>query len=186
MIQNDNKKDIKRGAPRERRPRDGAPKDAFESKNIAIRRVTKVVKGGRTMRFSAAVVVGDKNGSVGVGLGKAAEVPNAMEKANASARKNIIKVAMVDTTIPHAVEGVFGRGRVLLMPAPLGTGVIAGGPVRAVLEAAGIKDIRTKSLGCNNPINCAKAAIEGLKLLRTKEQIEAARFSTKEETKVEG
>ena len=125
---------------------------------IAINRVTKVVKGGRRMRFTALVVVGDEKGSVGIGTGKAAEVPEAIKKA-------------VGTTIPHRAEGVYGRGRVLLMPAEEGTGVIAGGPVRAVLEMAGIKDIRTKSIGTTTPINCVRATINGLRQLRTAEEI---------------
>jgi small subunit ribosomal protein S5 len=150
-------------------------KSPYESKTVELRRVTKVVKGGRTMRFSATVVVGDKNGKVGLGIGKAAEVPAAMEKATAAARKNLISVPIVGTTVPHSIKGVFSRGAVLLMPAAEGTGVIAGGPVRAVLELAGIKDIRTKSLGSNNATNCAKATVEGLSQLRTAETIAAIR-----------
>lgn len=143
----------------------------YDSKTVEIRRVTKVVKGGRTMRFSATVVIGDKNGKVGIGMGKAAEIPSALEKATAAAKRNLADVAIVGTTIPHSTTGIFGRGKVLLMPAAEGTGVIAGGPVRAVLELAGIKDIRTKSIGSNNATNCAKATIEGLNQLRTIEQI---------------
>lgn len=155
--------------------------DELVKKTISINRVTKVVKGGRNMRFSALVVVGDENGSVGLGLGKAAEVPEAIEKAFQKAKRAMKPVAMKETTIPHHILGKFGRGQVLLMPAEKGTGVIAGGPVRAVLEAAGIKDIRTKSLGSNNPINCAKATIDGLMKLRTAEQIAAMRGKAVEE-----
>ncbi len=149
--------------------------DSIQSKLINVNRVTKVVKGGRTMRFSALVVVGDGNGSVGLGLGKAAEVPEAIEKATQLAKKNMVKIALKDTTIPHKTVGKFGRGSVLLIPAQEGTGVIAGGPVRLVLEVSGIQDIRTKSLGTSNPINCAKATLEGLKNLRNAEEIAALR-----------
>ncbi len=151
------------------------PKDDLIKKTVAINRVTKVVKGGRNMRFSALVVVGDGANRVGCGMGKAKEVPEAINKATKAAQKNMVEIAIVDKTIPHATKGVYGRGQVLLMPAEVGTGVIAGGPARAVLEATGIKDIRTKSIGTNNPINCVKATIEGLKSLRTAEQIAAAR-----------
>lgn len=149
--------------------------DSIQSKLINVNRVTKVVKGGRTMRFSALVVVGDGNGSVGLGLGKAAEVPEAIEKATQLAKKNMVKIALKDTTIPHKTVGKFGRGSVLLIPAQEGTGVIAGGPVRLVLEVSGIQDIRTKSLGTSNPINCAKATLEGLKNLRNAEEIASLR-----------
>lgn len=149
--------------------------DSIQSKTISINRVTKVVKGGRTMRFTALVVVGDGNGSVGLGLGKAAEVPEAIEKATQLAKRSMIKIATKDTTIPHRTIGKFGRGSVLLIPAKEGTGVIAGGPVRLVLEVSGIQDIRTKSLGTSNPINCAKATIAGLKSLRNAEEIAALR-----------
>jgi ribosomal protein S5 len=149
--------------------------DSIQSKTISINRVTKVVKGGRTMRFTALVVVGDGNGSVGLGLGKAAEVPEAIEKATQLAKRSMIKIAIKDTTIPHRTIGKFGRGSVLLIPAKEGTGVIAGGPVRLVLEVSGIQDIRTKSLGTSNPINCAKATIAGLKSLRNAEEIAALR-----------
>lgn len=149
--------------------------DSIQSKTISINRVTKVVKGGRTMRFTALVVVGDGNGSVGLGLGKAAEVPEAIKKATQLAKRSMIKIATKDTTIPHRTIGKFGRGSVLLIPAKEGTGVIAGGPVRLVLEVSGIQDIRTKSLGTSNPINCAKATIAGLKSLRNAEEIAALR-----------
>ncbi len=155
--------------------------DDLTSKTIAINRVTKVVKGGKTMRFSALVVVGDMNGSIGLGMGKAAEVPEAIEKATQLAKKNMKKIAMKDSTIPHQTIGKFGRGQVLLIPAEEGAGVIAGGAARAVLEVSGIKDIRTKSLGSNNPINCAKATIEGLMGLRSAEEIAAIRGKSVEE-----
>ena len=143
----------------------------LKEKLVSINRVAKTVKGGRNMRFSALVVVGDENGHVGVGMGKAAEIPEAIRKAVQAAKRDMITVSLRGTSIPHEVIGKFGRGRVLLLPAAEGTGVIAGGPARAVLELAGIKDIRTKSQGSNNPINCVKATIEGLRELRSAEQI---------------
>ena len=155
----------------------------LQNKLISINRVTKVVKGGRTMKFSALIVVGDGNGSVGIGMGKAAEVPEAIRKATSAAKNNMVKIAMVGTTIPHEIQGEFGSGKVILLPAEEGTGVIAGGPVRQVLEVAGIKNIRTKSLGSNNPINCAKATFDGLSRLRTAEQIAALRGKTVAEIK---
>ena len=147
----------------------------LEDNVVTIKRVTKVVKGGRNMRFAALVVVGDGKGSVGFGMAKSKEVPEAIEKANAQAKKNMKKVALAGTTIPHGVIGSFGRGSVLMMPASEGTGVIAGGPVRAVMEAAGVKDVRTKSHGTSNPINCVKAAVCGLYDLKSPEEIAAAR-----------
>ncbi len=148
---------------------------------IDIRRVTKVVKGGRNMRFSALVVVGDHNGHVGVGTGKALEVPAAIQKAVQAASGNLIKVSRVGTSIPHDIKGAFGAGKVLMMKSPEGTGVIAGGPVRSVLELAGIKDIRAKSLGSNNPGNMVRATIEGLNRLRTVEEVSSLRGKSKEE-----
>jgi small subunit ribosomal protein S5 len=148
---------------------------------IDIRRVTKVVKGGRNMRFSALVVVGDHNGHVGAGTGKALEVPAAIQKAVQAASGNLIKVSRVGTTIPHDIKGAFGAGKVLMMRSPEGTGVIAGGPVRSVLELAGIKDIRAKSLGSNNPGNMVRATIEGLNRLRTVEEVSSLRGKSKEE-----
>lgn len=149
--------------------------DGLIKKLIQVNRVSKTVKGGRNMRFAALVVVGDGKGSVGFGMGKSKEVPEAIEKANAQAKKNMRKVAMSETTIPHTVLGTFGRGSVLMMPAAEGTGVIAGGPVRAVMEAAGVKDVRTKSHGTSNPINCVKAAVYGLYDLKSPEEVAAAR-----------
>lgn len=143
----------------------------LKEKLVAVNRVAKVVKGGRNFRFSALVVVGDANGHVGVGMGKATEIPEAIRKGTEDAKRHMISVPIVGTSIPHQVIGKFGKGSVLLLPAPEGTGVIAGGPARAVLEMAGIKDIRTKSNGSNNPANCVKATIEGLKQLRTAEQV---------------
>lgn len=148
---------------------------------VNIRRVTKVVKGGKNFRFSVTVVVGDGNGYVGVGLGKAQEIPEAVRKATEDAKKDLIYVPTVGTTIPHQSLGVFGAGRVLLMPAAQGTGVIAGSSVRTVLELAGVKDIRAKSIGSSNAGNMAAAAIEGLRNLKTIEEVSRLRGKTKEE-----
>ena len=155
----------------------------LEDTVVAIKRVSKTVKGGRTMRFSALVVVGDKNGHVGAGMGKAAEVPEAIRKGIEDAKKNMVAVALKGTTIPHQVTGVFGAGKVLLKPAAPGTGIIAGGKVRMVLEAAGIKNIRAKCLRSNNPTNVVKATMEGLKELRTAEEVAKIRDIPTEQVK---
>ena len=147
----------------------------IEEKVIDIRRVTKVVKGGRNFRFAALVVVGDRNGHVGIGTGKAMEVPEAIRKAVEDAKKNLITVPIVGTSVPHRIQGRYGAGNVLIMPAKEGTGVIAGGPVRDVLELAGLKDVRSKSLGTNNARNVVKATMQGLASLRKIEDVATLR-----------
>lgn len=150
----------------------------LKEKLVTINRVTKVVKGGRNFRFAAVVVVGDENGHVGMGTGKATEIPEAIRKATEDAKRNMITVALRGSTIPHSAKGRFGKGLVQLLPAREGTGVIAGGPVRAVLEMAGVKDIYTKSYGSNNAANCIKATINGLGQLKTAEQVAKLRGKT--------
>lgn len=153
----------------------------FKEKLVAVNRVSKTVKGGRNMRFSALMVVGDENGRVGAGMGKAAEIPEAIRKATEAAKKHMVNVPLAGTSIPHQVDGHFGTSKVVLLPAPEGTGVIAGGAARSVLELAGIKNIRTKSYGTNNKINTVKATLDGLANLRSPEMVAKLRGKTVEE-----
>ena len=153
----------------------------LKEKVVFINRVAKVVKGGRNFRFSALVVVGDENGHVGVGTGKSIEIPEAIRKGIEDAKKKLIQVPIIGTTVPHNIIGQFGTGRVLIMTAPEGTGIIAGGPSRAVLELAGLKDVRAKSVGSNNPRNMVNATIDGLSRLKTAEHIASLRGKTVEE-----
>lgn len=170
----------RRDGPRRDRDRDREPQE-FQERLVAVNRVAKVVKGGRNFRFTALMVVGDGKGRVGIGQGKAAEIPEAIRKGVEDAKKNIRAVSLNGTTIPHEVKGKFGKGLVLMFPAEEGTGVIAGGSVRALLELAGVKNIRTKSYGSNNPINVVKAALEGLASLRTAEEVARLRGKTVEQ-----
>ena len=170
-----------KGERTKKQPRIDAATLDIQEKVVHLNRVAKTVKGGRTMRFSALMVVGDGNGHVGYGMGKAAEVPDAIRKGIDAAKKNMITVPMVNTSIPHEIIGEYGAGRVLLKPAAQGTGVIAGGPARAVLEAAGIRDIRTKCLRSNNPKNVVAATIEGLASLKSVEEVAQLRGKKPEE-----
>ena len=153
----------------------------YEERVVALNRVSKTVKGGRVMKFAALVVIGDQKGTIGVGQGKAAEVPDAIRKTIEDAKKNMVTISLKGSSIPHETIGEFGAGRVLLKPAPAGTGVIAGGAVRAVVEVAGIKDIRTKCLRSRNPQNVVNATVEGLKSLRSAEQVAAVRGKSADE-----
>ena len=165
----------------EQRGRIDASQLDVKEKVISINRVTKVVKGGRNFRFSVLVVVGDENGHVGIGMAKAVEIPDAIRKAIQDAKKNMIEVPLRETTVPHEIIGRYGAGRVLIKPAKEGTGIIAGGPVRAVMELAGIRDIRTKSLGSNNPRNVVNATIEALRSLKNPEEVAKVRGKSVEE-----
>ena len=186
MPQDMEKKPQERGERRERGPRrDRRPESEFQEKMVAINRVTKVVKGGRNFRFAALVVIGDGKGRVGCGIGKATEIPEAARKATEDAKKHLVHVSMKGTSIPHETVGRFGTGEIVLLPAPEGTGVIAGGPARAVLELCGVKDIRTKSYGSNNPINMVKATIEGLASLRSAEEVAARLIRRKRRMKLQ-
>lgn len=183
--QNDRKNDrqdrpFERRDRRERRDRE-QPESEWKERLVALNRVTKVVKGGKNFRFAALVVVGNEKGQVGAAIGKAKEVPEAIRKAKEAAMKHLVTVPMSGTTIPHAIDGLFGTAKVVLLPAEEGAGVIAGGGARAVLELAGVKDIRTKTFGTNNRINTVKATLEGLKGLRNAETVAKMRGKTVEE-----
>ena len=178
----ENKKDAKGSRkPRRENRRPEKVSDGLEKRMVSLNPITKVTKGGKTMRYDALMVVGDKNGKVGIGLAKALDVTNAIEKATLVAKKNMISVCIDGTTIPHDIIGKFGTTKVIMMPSAEGKGIIAGGAVRDVVELAGIKDITTKLYGSNNPVNCVKATFEGLKALRSAEQIAALRGKTVDE-----
>ena len=178
----ENKKDAKGSRkPRRENRRPEKVSDGLEKRMVSLNPITKVTKGGKTMRYDALMVVGDKNGKVGIGLAKALDVTNAIEKATLVAKKNMISVCIDGTTIPHDIIGKFGTTKVIMMPSAEGKGIIAGGAVRDVVELAGIKDITTKLYGSNNPVNCVKATFEGLKALRSAEQIAALRGKKVEE-----
>ena len=170
-----------RGFKRNQNRNNDRVSDGFDKKMVTVNRISKTVKGGRKMRFNALVVVGDRNGRVGIGMGKAAEVSLAVEKATSDAKKHVVNVDLHDTTIPHEIVGVFETTKVILMPAKEGNGVIAGGAVRDVVELAGIKDITTKLYGSNNPVNCVKATFDGLTKLRSAEKIAALRGKSVDE-----
>ena len=183
--QNDRKNDrqdrpFERRDRRDRRDRE-QPESEWKERLVALNRVTKVVKGGKNFRFAALVVVGNEKGQVGAAIGKAKEVPEAIRKAKEAAMKHLVTVPMQGTTIPHAIDGLYGTAKVVLLPAEEGAGVIAGGGARAVLELAGVKDIRTKTFGTNNRINTVKATLEGLKGLRNAETVAKMRGKTVEE-----
>ena len=183
--QNDRKNDrqdrpFERRDRRDRRDRE-QPESEWKERLVALNRVTKVVKGGKNFRFAALVVVGNEKGQVGAAIGKAKEVPEAIRKAKEAAMKHLVNVPMTGTTIPHAIDGLYGTAKVVLLPAEEGAGVIAGGGARAVLELAGVKDIRTKTFGTNNRINTVKATLEGLKGLRNAETVAKMRGKTVEE-----
>ena len=173
----------RRNGPRKNGPRRHGPRveKEFEERVVTINRVTKVVKGGRKFRFAALVVIGDKKGRVGFGTGKANEVPDAIRKASEAAKRNVINVPIIHGTIPHEINGIYGSGNVFLRPASEGTGIIAGGPVRAVVELAGYSDIISKSIGSRTPINMVRATVEGLKLLKTVQQVAELRDKKVEE-----
>ena len=173
----------RRNGPRRNGPRRNGPRveKEFEERVVTINRVTKVVKGGRKFRFAALVVIGDKKGRVGFGTGKANEVPDAIRKASEAAKRNVINVPIIHGTIPHEINGIYGSGNVFLRPASEGTGIIAGGPVRAVVELAGYSDIISKSIGSRTPINMVRATVEGLKLLKTVQQVAELRDKKVEE-----
>ena len=179
----ENKKESGRNSRRPRRDNHRQEKvsDGLEKRMVHLNPISKVTKGGKTLRYDALMVVGDRNGRVGIGLAKALDVTQAIEKATLVAKKNMISVHIDNTTIPHDIVGKFGTTKVLMMPSPEGKGIIAGGVVRDVVELAGIKDITAKLYGSNNPINCVKATFEGLKALRTAEQIAALRGKTVDE-----
>ena len=178
----ENKKDAKGSRkPRRENRRPEKVSDGLEKRMVSLNPITKVTKGGKTMRYDALMVVGDRNGKVGIGLAKALDVTQAIEKATLLAKKNMVSICIDGTTIPHDIIGKFGTTKVIMMPAPEGKGIIAGGAVRDVVELAGIKDITTKLYGSNNPVNCVKATFEGLKALRSAEQIAALRGKKVEE-----